>query len=543
MKAMLVAAAILVGASGTAAAAPPADGIRATSVDAPAFERWRAAIRHLPRPKRGCFTATYPQTAWLEMPCQDAPQLPHRPARGNRAGGDTVGSGSTDGDILATAAAIGEAEGTFLSVTTTGESDSVTGADAYSLQLNANTFNTTRCQDAPSGTGANGCYGWEQFVYDSGGSVYIQYWLVQWGPKGATCPTQSPKCDGKYVYTDGWCPFELYGSTDCAIGSPSGTVPVFAPADLAQVSLTANAAGTHGNLLDGVMLTQPGAAAVSVAGWNEFPDLSSNWQQAEFNIFGAGNGSAANFNAGSTLVIQLSTDTGSQARPGCTYDSLTGETNNLSIVETSFAATDSLYPSLVFTESNATGTVPISNCNGTLSLPGGSTDSYAPGSRQLTIPSLQIGWATYSDVVVTVGSIVTPPSGTSANGAVDTYDPQTGLLTVQAVSVGAQTYYNVTVTINALLSIGAVAGADWYDGYYLHVPQIQAAGTDYGDVLVTVRSVVRVGGRMPAAASDTYVASSDELSIPAVQSGTAVFTNVVIKVGTIESVGTSETAP
>ncbi len=535
MKAMLVAVAMLMAALSRVAAARP--------VDTPAFENWRAAIRHTPRPKSGCFTATYPQTTWVETPCQVLPRLPHRPARGIGASGEDVGGGSTYGDIIATALVIGEAEGTLLSVTTTGESDSVMGANSYSLQLNANTFNTTRCQGAPSGVGPNKCYGWEQFNYDSDGYIYIQYWLLDWGPKGASCPAQSSQCDGKYVYSTGWCPFELYGETDCAIDSPTGSVTAFTAANLAGVSLTASAGGTNGNLLDGVMLTQPGAAAVSVAGWNEFPDFSVNWQQAEFNLFGAGNSSAANFNAGSTVVIQLSTDTESQAGPGCAYDSLTGETNNLSIVDTTFVATDSLYPSLVFTESNAAGTSPISNCNAALNLTGGITDTYAPGNRQLTIPVLQIGWATYSDVVVTVDSIVTPPTGVSANGAVDTYDPQTGLLTVQAVLVGARTYYNVTVTITAVQSIGGVAGADRYDGNYLYVPQIQVGDFLYGDVIVTVGRIVSVGAKLPAEASDTYVAASDELTIPAVQYGDAVYTNVVIQVGKIVSIGTSHGAP
>jgi hypothetical protein len=542
MKSMRVPWAIQLVASCAMAGAPPVGATGDASVDTPALARWRAAIGHTPRPKGGCFTATYPQIAWVETPCRDTPRLPHRPGHGVvGASGTSAGVGSTNGDILVAAGAINEAEGTFLSVATTGESDSVAGAESYSLQLNANTFYTTRCEAAPAG--ASSCYGWQQFVYDSDGTLSIQYWLLDWGPKGATCPAQSSQCDSKYVYTDGWCPFEYYGETDCALNSPSGSVATLTAAQLAQVSLTASLAGSHGNLLDGVTLTQPGAAAVSVTGSNEFPDLAGSWQQAEFNVFGAGNSSAANFNAGSTFVIQLSTDTGIEAAPGCTYGSLTGETSNLSIVDTTVTATDSLYPSLVFTESNATGTSPVRSCSGVLALPGGSTDVYAPASRQLTIPTLQIGWATYSHVVVTIRSVITPPSGTSANGLMDTYDPQTGLLTLQAVAAGAQTYYNVTAAISSLRSIGAVVGADRYDGSVLYVPQIEAGGKVYGDVIATVGSVVSVGGGMPAAVGDTYVATSDVLTIPAVQVGNTVHTNVVIKVGQIQSVGVTPAGP
>ena len=53
----------------------------------------------------------------------------------------------------------------------TSESDP-TGAGRWSLQLNANTFNSPLCG------GQVGCSGWQQFIADNPGNVYIQYWLI-----------------------------------------------------------------------------------------------------------------------------------------------------------------------------------------------------------------------------------------------------------------------------------------------------------------------------------------------------------------------------
>ena len=65
------------------------------------------------------------------------------------------------------------------------------------------------------------------------------------------------------------------------------------------------------------------------------------------------------------------------------------------------------------------------------------TDTYDIASHHLQIPTLRIGGATYSNVVLTIGSIITPPSGTSPNGTDDSYNPNNNELTVLAVKVGS----------------------------------------------------------------------------------------------------------
>src|SRR5450432_1804078 len=101
-------------------------------------------------------------------------------------------------------------------------------------------------------------------------------------------------------------------------------------------------------------------------------------------------------------------------------------------------------------------------------------DTYSAG--RLSMPILVIGNATYQNVVVTVGSIISGPTGTSAYGAKDTYNPVSGELTVPAVRVGAATDYNVVVTVASLDSIGNVFGADTYDGADLTISNVQVLG-------------------------------------------------------------------
>jgi uncharacterized repeat protein (TIGR03803 family) len=163
-------------------------------------------------------------------------------------------------------------------------------------------------------------------------------------------------------------------------------------------------------------------------------------------------------------------------------------------------------------------------------------DSYDPATHQLMIPSLAIGLATYANVVVKVGTIISGPTGTSPNGPEDSYDPGNRQLTVQSVTVGAATYHNVVVPVLSLDSIQSVSGADTYNGSSLAIAFAELGGTIYDNVVVTVGGLVGIGGGMPTLAVDTYHGSSNQLQIPAVQVGNQVRTNVVITVGSVKSV-------
>jgi phospholipase C len=165
-------------------------------------------------------------------------------------------------------------------------------------------------------------------------------------------------------------------------------------------------------------------------------------------------------------------------------------------------------------------------------------DTYSAG--ELAMPSVVIGGATYSNMVVTVGSIVSGPTGTSAYGLEDSYDPVTKLLTVQTVEVGSATYYNVVITVDGLVSIGGVAGADTDNGTELKIPVVQVLGGSlYTDVVTTDAGTVSVAGGMPALLVDNYDSSTGRLSIPAFvdQVNGRIYTNVIINVGKLVSVG------
>ena len=162
----------------------------------------------------------------------------------------------------------------------------------------------------------------------------------------------------------------------------------------------------------------------------------------------------------------------------------------------------------------------------------------------MQIPSLQIGTGTYSSVVLTIGSIVTPPSGTYPNGTQDTYNPVTNGLTVPAVKVGNTTFYNAVATVANLASIGSVSGADTFDGAHLHLPYVLVGSTPYYNVVlaVSLANVSAVHGGMPGVMWDQYDAAAGLLTIGAVQVGSKVYTNVILRVGisNIVSVGVTE---
>jgi hypothetical protein len=165
-------------------------------------------------------------------------------------------------------------------------------------------------------------------------------------------------------------------------------------------------------------------------------------------------------------------------------------------------------------------------------------DTYAGG--QLSIPVLEVGSALYLNVVVTVGDIVSPPSGTAPNGTEDIFDPASNQLTVPAVTVGSNTYFNVVVAVTALSSIGSVIGADSYDGAQLGISSVQVGDAIYPDAIITVGSILSAAGGLPHNVRDQYDPASRQLSIAAVQVSGRVYTNVAITVGQILSVGADQ---
>jgi uncharacterized repeat protein (TIGR03803 family) len=166
-------------------------------------------------------------------------------------------------------------------------------------------------------------------------------------------------------------------------------------------------------------------------------------------------------------------------------------------------------------------------------------DTYDLATRQLTLSSVVIGGATYSNMIVTVGDVISGPSGSSANGNQDSYDPSSNRLTIQTVTANSTAYYNVVATVAALVSIGGVSGANTYNGTSLNIPYVQVGGAIYRDAVVSIGGVVGVAGGMPTFVTNTYDPLLKQLAIPAVtdQLTNRVYTNVIANVSAVSSVG------
>lgn len=156
---------------------------------------------------------------------------------------------------------------------------------------------------------------------------------------------------------------------------------------------------------------------------------------------------------------------------------------------------------------------------------------------QLTLPTVSIGNASYSDVVITVGKIVSGPTGTTPQSSGDIYNPATGQLSVSQALVNGTTFHNVVISVGSLVSIGEVSGADAYDGANVLISSVQVGGTIYDNVVITLGALVSVKGGMPSVVRDQYNPANHQLLIPAVEFGGHVYTNVTITVGSVVSIG------
>jgi von Willebrand factor type D domain len=320
-------------------------------------ENWRKELLAVPRPTKGCYTATYPERQWRELPCKTPPSKPYFPRAGGMTRLETVGGTGPDFSAVVTGH-ITHAEGSFDSVT-------VTATPAYSLQLNTDWFPTSTCSGSPN----SGCRGWEQFIYESGGTGFIQYWLINYGPAGTMCPTpRSTLCDGSNVFTDGWCPFTLGTSANplyCVVNALG--VPAPAMASLGQMRVHGTAAGVNGAAND-AMEVWVGSAAFAADGDNHFPDLGSKWKQAEFNVFGNCCNNQAVFNSGSSAIVRIEVDSGTNLGPGCALRSFTGESSNLTLQNVPPTASSGALPALVFAQTNPALPGGAADCSDAVSL-------------------------------------------------------------------------------------------------------------------------------------------------------------------------------
>ena len=316
------------------------------------LESWRKSILKAPRPKEGCSTASYPETQWRPMPCGKPNGKLYLPNAQRVTQIDQVGGGSTLDFSAQVTGHISQAEGSFDNVNVTSESSSNGTANSYSLQLNTNFMsNVSACSTAPD----TACQGWEQFVYDStgGGGTQIQYWLINWGPQGSTCPMpQGAHCAQGFASTDGWCPQAVSGFTDilCVVDAASPPAAAAQPATSLALLKVTGIAGS-GSTSDSMVMTEGGTVTTG-SGGNFFTDLGANWTTAEFNVFGDGGGTQAVFNTGASVQVRTAVTSGSTVGPTCDVASFTAESNNMTLSNTAPAAVKGSAPALLFSENN-----------------------------------------------------------------------------------------------------------------------------------------------------------------------------------------------
>jgi hypothetical protein len=298
------------------------------------LEDLRAGQRAFQPTEEGCYSSS-PGEGWQKSKCISAPRRPYPAARGVRP--TIVGNGN---DASATTSApIYSAVGSFDSVNDVTSETGMVGntgpsvANAFSLQLNSQTFQTPLCKGRPLG-----CVGWQQFVYsnDCGnniGCTFIQYWLIGYG---TPCP--------KNWLTFGGTPA---GAPGCYLNSDAVVVPRQTIHQLSTMALNGNAA-THRDTVIFYLSNTLYLAAAPASNLN----LAQNWSSAEFNVFGDGGGGQANFNSQSTIVVRTSVSSGSVSAPTCNGNGFTAETNNLNLVPaTGTPPGPGKLPAIVFTES------------------------------------------------------------------------------------------------------------------------------------------------------------------------------------------------
>jgi hypothetical protein len=309
-----------------------AQGSQATTTAA--RDAWRRQMALTPFPKPGCFTSSYPSIQWQEVPCSTNPARPHNPY--------------SDSAIVS-GYPLSSATGSFDSVTgATAETDTKAGPNAFSLQLNSNGFGSPFCGSS------NPQCAVQQFIYDSPGSVYIQYWLRQ----VKSCPSQTVGPPG-----NSW---NFIAGVGCFINGNSVT-PTTAQqiTDLTNLRLT----GSSSSSLQSAMLEAADGSMWGSPDDGDFLRIGTQWNQAEFNVFGLGNSSTANLspNPGTTIVVRTSVDNGTTNAPSI-GGPITLESNNLALAPppcpiVGHPVADQL-PALVFTESNTAGVTSMCACLG-----------------------------------------------------------------------------------------------------------------------------------------------------------------------------------
>lgn len=321
----------LLGAAACLPAAASTTNI-ATEAQAQALKGWHETMRQMAPPTEGCFHAAFPSVVWEKAACTATNYRSNPHVKFSAA--ETVGNGNDY--AAATSGLTTSATGTFPVVTgVTSETDGST-ANSYTLQLNTNLANSS---PACAAYGYSSCQVWQQFIYSSsyvGGvaQVFMQDWMFI--PAHSRCPRSG-----------GWTSYKTSSYNGCYKNSNAVNTVLVPATQLGNLKL-AGSVNKNGN--DTVTFTN-GTQAYAVSQPDTTLDAAYVWNQSEFNIVGNGGGSAATFNTGSSVTVNLQVNDGTTNAPSCLANAgSTGETNNLNLGPCS--ATGGAAPYIQFTQSN-----------------------------------------------------------------------------------------------------------------------------------------------------------------------------------------------
>ncbi len=333
-------------------------------------------MSHTGDPSTGCFSASYPSTAWLKIPCGE-PNSSNPPA----VGGGGASSDFSGQDLQGTY--IGYSQGYFGSVsgitseTDTGFSNcSPPCYNFFSIQLNSNIYYPSQsvpCPNYPSYNGYTSGYNcWEQFVVRANGLAPAEFeiWYVLGGYQNShgqnTCQAINHPPNAGNWFAGGVNNGDCYSES-----SVTNTLFAESVTNLVHLSVAASAAFTGSNNDEIVFCdwTQ-NPSCYSFSNYDYVLNLYRQWTVTEFNIFGYGSGSQAQFSgSGSSASITADLNeeqgNGNVINPSCYSYGYTGETNSLALVTNSCSTSPSGLMS--FQESGYLLTTGISGCCGSVS--------------------------------------------------------------------------------------------------------------------------------------------------------------------------------
>jgi hypothetical protein len=290
------------------------------------LQAWQAMMaKNVNSLTEGCATADYPSMAWEKIECVAPPSVPMAP----KASDPTplnIGEGTGVVAEMPAAQPITQATGSFDMNGSTGPisvKSPVPGqgvvTNAYTLQLNTEFFKTSLCALGPEL-----CRGWQQFVFandgTTGGKVFIEYWLLSYkdDPLG-TCP-DSPGMGLN------WERITIGGKLSCYLKSAAAPVP--------NMPLTRDAMSNYrlvGDIVQNVATFMNGTRLYLAPGPNVFGPKPA-WTMVEYNVFGYGDGSVAEFNLGADFRVRTDIVNGTTVEPKCVAAGFSSESNNLNFV-------------------------------------------------------------------------------------------------------------------------------------------------------------------------------------------------------------------